>query len=264
MIVDYHTHSTWSVDGTMSVEQALAQCQRSGVVEIAFTEHMDLGQPGNRGSAVSIGPYLRELEAMQAAVPDVRIVRGVEAGLCRRNLANSEAYLDQAELDFVIASVHSFWHKDLFGVDVARGRTGAEFLRLYYEEMLFVVEKFSRLCVVGHLDYPLRYFPLSEEDLLSCSDVIDEILQTLVRRGGGLEVNLAGARVIGRPHPPLWVLQRFRELGGRIVTMGSDAHHVSQIARDWHDGVALLREAGFPSITRYRNMKPFDEVALVQ
>lgn len=260
MRLDYHNHSTWSSDSTMTLDEALRQCNEVGIDEIAFTEHLDLMSPYDNGPPFHLAPYLEALRHAQNDFPEITVVAGIEAGLNHTNLAATEEFLQQADLDFIITSVHTFAKNNILDQQLAQKLSGVQFLRLYYEEMLHVVERFSLLCVVGHFDYPMRYHPLSEGDLLSCQDIIDEILRTLVRRNAGLEVNLAGYRSIGRQHPCNWILKRFRELGGEIVTIGSDAHHVSQIAMDWDYGAQALMQAGFAGVSRFRNLEIIDVV----
>jgi histidinol-phosphatase (PHP family) len=113
--------------------------------------------------------------------------------------------------------------------------------------------------VYGHIDYVVRYGPNKNRFYTyeKYSDVIDEILRTLIARGKGIELNTAGFKYgLGHPNPTEEILARYRELGGEILTIGSDAHAPEQIAYDFAKVTEILRQAGFRFYTVFTARKP--------
>ena len=113
--------------------------------------------------------------------------------------------------------------------------------------------------VYGHLDYIVRYGPNKNKYYTyeTYADVLDEILRTLIQRGKGIELNTAGFKYgLGHAHPILPVLKRYKELGGEIITLGSDGHAPEQIAWDFDKVPELLKEAGFTHFTTFQERKP--------
>ena len=93
---------------------------------------------------------------------------------------------------------------------------------------------------------------------LSCfSDLIDELLRTMIDKGIGLELNTSGLRQsIAQTMPPIEYFKRYKELGGELVTIGSDAHNISFIGSGIEKGMQMLQEVGFDYFAFYRERQP--------
>ncbi len=77
-------------------------------------------------------------------------------------------------------------------------------------------------------------------------EVIDKILKKLIEKKIGIEINTSALRYGLRDfHPCRKILKRYRELGGEIITIGSDAHRALDIMRDFDKAKDVLRELGF-------------------
>ena len=112
---------------------------------------------------------------------------------------------------------------------------------------------------LGHLDYVVRYGPTRnrEYDYRDYRDIIDEILKILIRNDKALECNTGGFHYgLGQPNPCEDILRRYRELGGELLTLGSDAHDPSRLGYDFDRARELLRSCGFSSYTVYHQRKP--------
>ena len=127
----------------------------------------------------------------------------------------------------------------------------------YLDELLAAAEE-TDYDSLAHMDYPLRYFYAKRGLLLRLEDYpreVEEILRAVIRRGKALELNTATLRK-GYPFLMTETLRRFREMGGTLVTVGSDAHAPEDIAFAFDRAEAALREAGFSSYTIYQNRRP--------
>jgi 8-amino-7-oxononanoate synthase len=254
--LNYHVHTNWSFDSKMSLREALVAASDLGFSEIAITDHVDFNTPYLDDVVSDIAGCHAEIDALAPEFPRLIVRKGVEVGLHRDCLAETDGYLAKLDPDFVIASVHSFRCNGEWNREAAETMALADYARLYYEELLYVMERFERWNVLGHLDFPMRYHPITEEDLLSCRDVIDTLLQLAISRGRGIEINLAGVGKIGRCHPAPWILRRYFELGGTILTLGTDAHATDELTRGWEAAEALLAELGNPQLSTFAKMRP--------
>jgi histidinol-phosphatase (PHP family) len=130
------------------------------------------------------------------------------------------------------------------------------------EEVLKNLSMTDDYDTAAHLDFVERYYPAEnvEEKLLKYedfADVIDEILLTLIRKDKALEINTAGIRYgLGVPHPSQRILLRYKELGGKLITIGSDAHRATDIAADFETVAKYLLDAGFKEYCVFENRKP--------
>ena len=129
----------------------------------------------------------------------------------------------------------------------------------YFESVLTNVKTDVNFDVYGHLDYVVRYGPNKDAyySYEKFADIIDEILRLLIGKGKGIELNTAGFKYgLAHAHPTEAILKRYRELGGEIITIGSDGHAKEQVAWDFHKVPDLLKTAGFDYYTVFKNRKP--------
>ena len=132
-------------------------------------------------------------------------------------------------------------------------------IRRFLEVTLENMRAFDDFDVYGHLDYIVRYAPLEPRRFFygDYGDLMDEILRFLISRGKGIEVNTGGYKAgLGCPNPCPEVLRRYRELGGEIVTMGSDAHAVEYVGSFMGEAQEVLRGCGFRYFTLFRGREP--------
>ena len=120
--------------------------------------------------------------------------------------------------------------------------------------------EWGKFDVLGHLTYPLRYICGDSGifvDMERYAHIIDEIFRTLIKKGCGIEINTSGLRQkIGVTLPELRYVKRYYDLGGRIITVGSDAHRTEDLGKGTETGIEIARSAGFTEIACYKNRNP--------
>ena len=121
------------------------------------------------------------------------------------------------------------------------------------------VKQADYIDVLGHLDYIVRFakHPQDTYRPAEYGDLLDMILKYLIEHGKGLEVNTAGFKYglsFAHPHPD--ILKRYRELGGEIITIGSDGHRPEHLAYDFHKVCEVLVSCGFKYYTEFRQRSP--------
>jgi len=166
------------------------------------------------------------------------------------------------DFDFIIGSMHTLFQKDIyhFREEFFENNTKEEVYRLYFEEVLRSVKLFTdEFDVYGHLDFVMRY---ALEDDKSCHyadfrELLDQILRLLIQKGKGIEINTSGFRYgLGHMHPNTEIIKHYKELGGEIITVGSDAHHRKTLCSEFERAYAILKECGFSYITVFEKRKP--------
>ena len=240
MLADYHVHSAFSDDSFYEVEDVCRDAVKLNLNEICFTDHVDYGVkpdqagPDTRivdGKAVTNVDYPRYFPALAAAREafkgDLAVKRGLELGVQSHTVPQFNALVNtwKGEMDFAILSIHQVGDKEFWTGDFQAGRTQQEYNDAYYAEMLAVVQGFAGYSVLGHLDLIKRYDPAGIYPFEQNRDVIAEILTRVIADGKGIEVNTSSFRY-GLPdlQPCTEILRLYRNLGGRIVTIGSDSH----------------------------------------
>lgn len=240
MLADYHVHSAFSDDSTYEVEDVCRDAVRLNLGEICFTDHVDYGVkpdhagPDTRvvdGKPVVNVDYPRYFPALAAArerfAGDLTVRSGLELGVQSHTIPRFNALFStwEQELDFTILSIHQVGDREFWTGDFQRGRTQQEYNEAYYQELYDVVREFSHYSVLGHLDLIKRYDPAGVYPFEKSREMIAEILRQVIRDGKGIEVNTSSFRY-GLPdlQPCTDILRLYRDLGGRIVTVGSDTH----------------------------------------
>ncbi|MBQ9513080.1 MAG: histidinol-phosphatase HisJ family protein [Lachnospiraceae bacterium] len=267
---DYHLHSDFSGDSDTPMESMIRAAIGLGLTELCFTEHLDLDYPGSPAylDPLGTGLYLQDLGpdyfsldidayraaflSMQERFGDLITLKfGVEIGLQPKINEENAAFVAAHPFDFVIASTHTVDEQDVYYKEFFQGRPLRESVLRYFEVTLENLNSFTDFDVYGHLDYIIRYLPdpyvgRFKYDYADYAEVLDAILKRLVELEKGLDVNTSHRyKKGGDINPSLAILKRFHELGGRIITFGSDAHTTDALAAKFEDAVALVKKAGF-------------------
>ncbi len=251
---DCHLHSSHSGDSDTPMEQMILRGIEKGLQTMCFTEHHDIDFPARPEEPADLfllntDSYLYDLARLKEKYAGrIRLLFGVELGLQAQILRPASVYAKSYEFDFIIGSSHICHGKDPYYPDFYEGRTEEAAYREYFESVLENVKKFTCFDVYGHLDYVVRYGPNADREYSyeKYRDLIDEILKTLIEKEKGLEVNTGGLTEGMRDlHPCTDILKRYRELGGEIITVGSDAHVPENVAGHFDRVSRVLQECGF-------------------
>ena len=253
--LDAHLHTNLSPDSDVRIDVYCAEAVARGIPEIAITDHIDFDP---RAPAHAFAPFpVREREVRDAdarwADHGLRVRFGLEVTYETRRDAEIREYLARHPYDYVIGSVHVMSDSPYKASRVAAwvaGRTFDEIVAPYFAE----VETATRselFDTIGHLDYVKKYVAehIPASAFAARPDVYEPLLRALVETGTALEVNASGLRQApGETYPPAPIVERFRAMGGRRVTVGSDAHRARSFAYGLGRAYATLAAAGFEAL----------------
>ena len=259
---DYHFHTLCSSDSPAPLARQAKAAMAAGVQEICVTDHWNLlDQQGNRLPTVyDWGPSLAQWRKLRSRWPGRLELRlGVEVGNGVLDPAAVDASLELPELDFVIGSLHSqsaaAGGRGIF--TVARESTKKEDGIAILDDYMDTLEELVGTRgwdVLGHVIYPLRYIPAEYElDFRPWRDRLAELFRRVIAQGRGIEFNTSAGATVGQ-----WreVLALYRDLGGEVLTLGSDAHQPQFMAAAFPEALALIRETGFRWLCVYRQRTP--------
>ena len=259
---DQHVHSSFSSDGEPGTDVAriLEIAIAKGLAGVAVTDHLDPLWPDEViPSDIDLPAYEAALLEAESIYGDrICFIKGVEAGLIKgeANAICREA-VRAFPYDFVIGAIHCSATTPVDFPPFLEGRALRDIIDEYYQLILDCVREYKDYDVLGHINVIDRYTDgFAPEDMYM--PYIDEILKILVADGKGLEFNTGNFRFnIGkRGIPTMPVLKRFKELGGEIVTIGSDSHCADKVGACLEDGEEMLLAAGFEYIAVFSNRQP--------
>ena len=268
ILTDYHVHSNFSVDAceAANMEGMIRRAIKLGMRELAITDHRDYMPYGlfvetSSDTEASISEFMRQREIYSDMIS---LLLGIEIGIMPQQASEIEKLLTKYPFDFVIGSSHdppvgtSYFFSGYF-----EGKTKQDAYFEYFTHTLENILSTDGFDVYGHLDYIFRYssvnniYPDNSLSYVDYSEIIDEILKALISRGKGIEINTSGYKYgLGTIHPQPEILKRYRELGGEIITIGSDAHAPGEIGSDFDRAEQILKECGFTAYTRFIQRKP--------
>lgn len=254
---DFHMHSRVSFDGRESGLAMAQAAQAMGLKEICFTDHLDYDPLGKMGElAFDTQAYHREYDGLN--VTGLKIRRGMEFGITVDNRPQLRQDLLRRNFDFVLGSIHFVDDLDVYFEEYWQGKTVFEAERRYLQTTLECVRLHDDFDVLAHLTYIAkttahhgpRPVPFAEHRQL-----IDEILKTVADKGKGLELNTSGMDRCGGFLPTADYFRRFKELGGEIVTVGSDAHTAARVGQYTFEACQLLKDI-FGYVCTFENRQP--------
>ena len=267
---DTHMHTHWSGDSEADPRDMIAAARKKQLSGITFTDHLDWDYRTEPGlfdlDLPHYCPTMREL-ATSCQEEGFRIRVGIELGLQPHLAARHRALLEEYDFDFCIGSIHQVDGEDPYYDACWEGKSISEAYRHYFQATLDNLNAFFEIDALGHLDYISRYgmrvaAARGEDGTLRLSDYlgeIDAILHFLIRHNIALEVNTGSFRYgYPQPNPSAEILSRYHELGGRLLTLGADAHKPADVAIGFDRLPALLKDCGFDCYYVYDKRQPVE------
>ena len=254
---DFHMHSRVSFDSHETGEAMAKAALANGLKEICFTDHLDYDPLGKMlGMTFDNAAYSAEYDQLE--VPGLKIRRGMEFGMTPHNVSQFQKDLQRRPFDFVLGSVHFAEDLDVYFPEYWSDKTVFQGERRYLESTLECVTIHNDFDVLAHLSFiskavahpAPRPLPYAEH-----AEIIDEILRVLASKGKGLELNTSGMDRCGGFLPTEDYVRRFRELGGEIVTVGTDSHDTDRVGQYSFEVCVMLKDI-FGYVCTFEDRKP--------
>lgn len=263
IIFDSHSHSTFSHDAKQTMEEQCETAYKNGFLGLAVTDHCELSNRyWNSFCKEHIPQSIEKAKALKEIYKDKLIIAvGVELGEALYNKEKAQKIIEENKLDFVLCSCHSKQEgKDYSDIDFSDLAIDYKPILSHYFEML---EATSRECdydSLAHITYPIRYIQGDFNipvDLTPYNTIIEKILINIIKNDRAMEVNASGYRQpLGFPMPHGEIIQKYKDLGGKLITLGSDAHRTEHMGKDIDKAMMLIKSCGFDRYYYYINRKP--------
>ena len=259
MYKDSHVHTKISHDGISKMEEYLQKAAEKGVDEITFTEHYDIydGVESNL-TTLNVEEYFLYYQNLRQ--DKCKFNFGIEIGLQPDIVNRVKEMVSKYPFDFIIGSSHITCKKDMsMDKSFFEGLSRKEAYMRYFNEVLTNIELYNEFDVYGHLDYVVRYGGYESKviDYGEFKEILDAILLELIKKDKGIEINTSGIRYgLSNPHPNIDIIKRYKQLGGKIITIGSDAHKAEDLAKDFNLVYDILTSLKIREFAVFHNRKP--------
>lgn len=256
MFSDYHMHTSFSDDSTYAMEDLIKKAISLGINEICFTEHVDHGVKTVLNC--DYDAYTKEFKRCKAVyAPQITLKKGIEFGMQVHTIAQYQQDFDENDFDFVILSCHQVDDKEFWTQDFQTGKTQKEYNEKYYEEIFNVIKRYHDYSVLGHLDVITRYDDAGRYPFEKVRDILTDILKHVIENGKGIEVNTSSFRYgLDDLTPSRDILKLYRELGGTVISMGSDTHEEKHVGYNIPLVKEELKKLGFHQHCTFEKMQP--------
>lgn len=256
MLADYHMHTSYSNDSNYEMEAAVLKAIELKIDEICFSEHSDYGSMGDY--VVNYDEYYQGYLKMKEKYKDqIQIKFGCEFGVQRHTIDDFKRDFQKYPFDFIILSNHQIDDIEFWTYQYQEGKTQEEYNRGYYEAIYDVIKEFDDYSVLGHLDMIKRYDKQGEYPDENVRDIIEKILKHVIAHGKGIEVNTSCFRYgLDDLTPSHYILELYRDLGGKIITIGSDTHEEKHVGCQIQYVQEELKRIGFEYFCTFDQMKP--------
>ncbi|MCD7950187.1 MAG: histidinol-phosphatase HisJ family protein [Erysipelotrichaceae bacterium] len=253
--IDYHMHTKFSADSEASPREHIEQAIKLGLDEICFTDHRDFDYP-EMPFELDTFSYFKELNVLKEEYKHkITIKIGLEMGLDLDFIDEINEFVNANPYDFVIGSIHVIHQSEFYDPALYfKNKTKEEAHQEFFDNTLECVQTFDCFNVLGHMDYICRYGPYDDTSVNHAlyQNTIDEIFKTLISKNKGIEVNTSGYSLRGNcGFPNFEQVQRYYDLGGRIITVGTDSHTSDRVGEHVADVIKEYQRIGFDDVSTF-------------
>jgi histidinol-phosphatase (PHP family) len=241
MIFDTHMHTEISSDSKMTIEQAILQAKALNI-GITLTEHMDYLYPRPEMFVFDAAEYFNRYGRYRSS----EVLLGIEIGMQQACLEDNRKLVQSHPFDYVIGSIHVVEGIDIYYENFYHGRSKQEVYESYFAAMAECLAAYDFVHSLGHIDYIARYAKVEDPEInyLQFKESIDKVLAVAVERGLAVEINTKREYTKEALASIIPIYRRFAELGGKLVTFGSDAHVAEGIGNQFKQAIDIAEGCG--------------------
>lgn len=261
MICDFHLHTKMSYDSDADIDEVICTAISKGMKYISITDHHDFELDGGVFEQKNPKEYYDTIYSFKKKYSEkINISVGIELGVEACQAKRLYSFTSQFPFDFIIGSIHGVDGLDPYYDNYWKGLTTKEGMEKYFDAIINSLNVYDDFDVLGHIDYAIRYALHESEKHYSYHDFrdrLDTILNKIISMGKGIEINTGGLRKgLSTTNPCEEIIKKYREYGGKIITVGSDAHTASDIGADFTTAREILLRCGFSEYCIFEKRQP--------
>lgn len=236
---DSHIHTKFSTDSSMRIEEAIKKAEELKL-GLVITDHMDTNYSGRSKFNFDTLAFFKEYDKYKGD----KLLLGIELGMTLEYKEENEIIAQRNPFDFVLGSIHFLGNCDIFYPETYEGKTKSQVLQEYFITMYENIKAHSYIDSLAHIDYISRYACYDDKEIYyhECSELIDEVLKEVIKRDISLEINSRRLKTPDAAKNLRSIYKRYHELGGTMVTFGSDAHNSEAIGANFNAVIDLVKE----------------------
>lgn len=261
-MVDVHLHTKFSFDSKEEPENYVNIARKTDVKVIGFSEHYDYDAYLDGEKDVELADlkaYSKEVVQLKKKYPDIKILQGVEFGYRKEAVAHYSEILNEFNFDYAINSLHTLPTRgDCYHDRFFEGKSLRDCYADYFKGVLESVNAGYNYQIIGHLGYACRYRRGQGARIIygDFADILDEILKAVIRKDKCLEINTSCGTSGCEFLPDKDIIIRYLQLGGKLLSFGSDAHTAANYFKGADLLKQFLKQAGVKELFYYEKRLP--------
>lgn len=257
---DQHIHSSFSHDSQEDLKNYLEYAYKLGCKYFITTEHYDLNVISyNKDLTADFKQVAQTLTSLQKNYPFIKILLGIELGYRKDQLNKLEKILQSEHFDLINLSIHDCPTADFYYYQFFAQQGEIKLLNEYFDIMIEATTNFNNYNVLSHLDYAFKtvYLVNSTIKISLFEDKIKQIFKNLITNQKAFEVNTKVQEAIKDDNHIKYLLNLYYKLGGRKVTLSSDAHSLSRYLSSFDYYKKIIKQCGFNYLVYYVSQKEY-------
>lgn len=257
-LIDMHSHSDNSPDGIHSPMFVCEQAVKNNLRAVAITDHCEIDKffTQKYNSAI-FHSYFESAKARSAFEGQLLVLLGIEIGQPFSNISLADTVISKQPYDVVLASVHTpkGYTQDIKEIEYDKIDV-YKFMNEYFEQLIELAN-WDGCDVLTHITCPMRRIQGKyniDFDYSKTQKVTDKLFETMIKNNKALEINTSGLRQpIARTMPDVNLISQYYNLGGRLITIGSDSHSAYDVGKGIAEGMQIAKDCSFENVTFYVN-----------
>ena len=255
IIHDQHVHSYYSFDSNQRIKEYLDKAILLGLDYFVLTDHCDFNfVDKHKDLFFDIKKQHEELKELQSKYPNIKILHGIEIGYKPSEINRIEDVIKNNHFDLINLSLHESDGIDYYLLEEFKKLGVNKTLEIYFSRELETVKEFDDFDVLSHLDYGFKTAYLGDNTLSikKYESYIKDIMKELIQKHKALEINIKVQSVLPIEHTD-YLLGLYKKLGGRYLTLSSDAHDINMYRHNFDKYINIIKNAGFTQLAYFIN-----------
>ena len=250
-MLDQHVHSSFSFDSNENLENYINVSNNSDIIT---TEHLDFENPiiNYKDSSIDYLKYVGQIKNLNKKYSN-KFFLGIEIGYTPNSEKRIEDFLKDKNFNLKLLSIHQNGNYDYMCVN--KKLISLEVLiQEYFEQMIQALESSIEFNVLAHFEYGLRMIDISVTDFDNLASVfLNKIIELIVKKEIAFEVNTKSMYKYKKENLYNYMIEKYIKKGGRLFTLGSDAHNIKEYAYKFDEAKNFLLSKNIKEIILFKD-----------
>ena len=255
---DQHVHSNFSFDSNEALENYINVSNKNDIVT---TEHLDFANPviNYEDSSINYLKYIEEIDSLNKKYSN-KFFSGIEIGYTPNSEKRIEDFLKDKNFNLKLLSIHQNGLYDYMCVNKKLISLEA-LIQEYFEQMIQALESSIEFNVLAHFEYGIRIIDISVIDFDSlASKFLNKIIELIVKKEIAFEVNTKSMYKYKKENLYSYMIEKYLKKGGKIFTLGSDAHNIKDYAYKFDEARKFLLERNVKEIILFKDKIKMEKI----